>query len=259
MPTGPYPLGPSGRQKTRRGREGVAKLRYVGGKARTAKRIASKITSHGRSVFLEPFMGGGSVSVECIPHFDDVILSDAHPDVAALWQAVASGWEPPTWVTKNEYERLKAAHPSPERAFAGFAASYNGKYFGGYGPEAKSAGRNYLDESRRSIIKKAPILSQEKVQIHHASYEFWNPDDSVVVYADPPYKDTTGYGGTDAFDTERFWRVMDEWVEAGALVYVSEYEAPAHWPMVSEFQRNATLHHAGGPGPRSEGLFFRER
>ena len=232
-------------------------MRYVGGKARTAKRIAAKVTSHDRPILFEPFMGGASVSVECIPHFDCVILSDAHPDVIALWQAVASGWKPPAWVTKAEYEVLKKAEPSPERGFAGFAASYNGKYFGGYGPEAKSAGRNYLEESRRSILKKAPILADDKVFICLAPYDTWHPNELSVVYADPPYKGTTGYGGTDAFDTERFWTIMDEWVESGALVYVSEYEAPNHWMMVSEFQRNATLHHSGGPGPRSEGLFCR--
>ena len=54
-----------------------------------------------------------------------------------------------------------------------------------------------------------------------------------MIYCDPPYADTTGYSGVDAFDSSKFWDVMREWSKTNT-VYVSEFNAPADFEAVWE-------------------------
>jgi DNA adenine methylase len=64
-------------------------------------------------------------------------------------------------------------------------------------------------------------------------------------YCDPPYRGTTGYR-TGAWDPAAF----DTWCEARAResheVFVSEFTAPPHWPVVWEKVRRETC--SGGTG-----------
>lgn len=46
-----------------------------------------------------------------------------------------------------------------------------------------------------------------------------------MIYADPPYNNTTGYGG-EKFDTVEFWITMQLLTDIGHTVFVSEQEAP---------------------------------
>lgn len=46
-----------------------------------------------------------------------------------------------------------------------------------------------------------------------------------VIYADPPYNNTTGYGG-EKFDTIEFWIAMQLLADTGHTGFVSEQEAP---------------------------------
>jgi len=50
-----------------------------------------------------------------------------------------------------------------------------------------------------------------------------------IVYADPPYAQTTPYEAVKPFSTDEFWVVADAWVDAGATVLVSEHVAPDSW------------------------------
>lgn len=231
-------------------------MRYLGGKARQAAWIRGEILARrgDRQIYHEPFVGGGSVAATVAPHFTRVICSDVVPDLIELWKAVTSGWEPPAALSRDEYEALRTAPPSALRAWAGYAASYNGKWFAGYGPTA--SGRDYLAESKRAIAKKAAALREASFAC--TDYAYWKPGPLCVVYCDPPYADTEGYGAAGEFDHPSFWRRMDEWHDAGALVLVSEYTAPSHWHAVSSVERVETMHH-GGPssGARRETLFAR--
>lgn len=61
----------------------------------------------------------------------------------------------------------------------------------------------------------------ERLELSGAPYEAVPISPGDVVYADPPYNGTKGYGCD--FDHERFWR----WVASRDYpVYVSEYTAP---------------------------------
>ncbi|WP_305781470.1 DNA adenine methylase [Nocardia nova] len=236
-------------------------MRYLGGKHRQSKDIERVILEYkgSRSRYVEPFIGGGSVLSRVAPHFRTVVAADASESLVALWREVTiNGWIPPEIISKEEWRSQKASTENTAmKAWAGYAASYNGKWFAGYGPRA--SGRDYLAESARGLIRKAdPLRFHSGLSFIACDYSEHLIDANTVVYCDPPYAGTEQYGATGEFDHTRFWSVMDEWVEKGALVLVHEYTAPDGWVSVLDTDRTETMHH-GGPssGVRKERLFMK--
>jgi len=246
-------------------------MRYVGGKFRQAKHVCFELKRRKklRTRYIEPMMGGGAVFAKAAPLFKEAIGADVVEDLMLFWMAVRDGWTPPIEVSKDDYERLLNEGPSALRGWVGFVASYNGRWWGGYGP--KAAGRDYLAESYRSTMKKAAGMT-------HADFvccPYWEHevDANTAVYCDPPYEHTTGNNhsgrktpegssdgiyGTEHFDHARFWVVMEEWVQKGALVLVHEYDAPEGWERVCTTGRVETMNHRGqSSGSRKESLWTR--
>lgn len=232
-------------------------MRYLGGKHRQASEIAQIIDKHrdGRSKYLEPFVGGGSVFSKVSARFDEATAGDAVPDLIHLWNQVSDGWEPPTTLSKLEWQSLRESQiPSAMRAWAGYAASYNGKWFAGYGPTA--SGRDYLAESHRGIMRKASSM-HPNARFVAGDYSTHIVTSDTVVYCDPPYAGTETYGAADGFDHERFWNCVAGWSLMGALVLVHEYTAPADWTPVYARARVETMNHGGkSSGARTETIFI---
>jgi DNA adenine methylase len=213
-------------------------VRYLGAKPKIAGALSAYITAHEGDMYVEPFLGSGAVFLRAAPHYPKAIASDANPDLMLMWRAIADGWLPPMVLTKTRWLELRAdPNPSPERSFAGFACSYGGSWFGGYIQDRTTATtgkrRDYTDQARRSVVKIGRALA--RFHLETCDYTAHTPlmRPGVVVYCDPPYRDTQEYVGTEhyrgAFNHDRFWATMEEWSEAGATVLVSEYTAPEGW------------------------------
>jgi len=220
-------------------------MRYIGGKSRLVKGIATAILDDTdlRGEYLEPFMGGGAMFGKMASHFAKPVGSDMHEDLMMMWQAVSDGWEPPQIITEAEYAELKNADPSPVRALAGFGGSFGGKWFGGYargGMTAAGEPRNYLSESARAVIRIRSSFEKSLPSFQRADYRDWAPNEGEVIYCDPPYANSQGYS-TGGFDSAEFWSLMNDWVQAGASVYVSEYSAPAGWECIWEQTHRVSL------------------
>ena len=218
-------------------------MQYLGGKSRVAPTLAAAILARrgARTRYVEPFLGAGSIAARLARHFADVRLSDAHPDLVMMWNAVLNtDWYPPTRITKQEWEQLRDAPPSPERGFAGFAYSYGGRWFHHYQSE-----RSLF--SARSLLRKAQMIGPRQVRCHDYRDADGLIDANTVVYADPPYAATTqDWDELRAFDSEAFWAVMDAWSARGALVVVSGYDAPSGWGYAWRARPLSTL------GPKNE-------
>jgi DNA adenine methylase len=212
-------------------------VRYLGGKERIATTISEFLLSQkgDRTIYVEPFIGGGSVYSRVSKHFTRSYGSDTHTDLILMWQALQGGWVPPTSLDSNEYRFLKDSEPSALRAFAGFGCSFGGKWFGGY---ARSGDRNYALNAHNSVMKKSAGMTGT---ISCRDYRDYRPSARSLVYCDPPYADTTGYTGVDAFDSDEFWSTMRAWRDAGALVFVSEDKAPDDWTSVLNIERRRDL------------------
>ena len=118
-------------------------MRYLGGKSRIAKPILEVILANATErtgVYWEPFIGGGGMASKAAKHFNRCIYSDQDEDLMLMWEALATGWEPPEQVSEEEYKALRHAEPSALRGFVGYGCSFGGKWFGGYARSKKISG-----------------------------------------------------------------------------------------------------------------------
>jgi DNA adenine methylase len=230
-------------------------MRYLGGKQKIAKETAAAILKHtpNRSVCVEPFVGGGSMTAALSSHFELSIARDTHEDLILMWQALQNGWIPPDDITEEAYQVLRHSAPSALRAFAGFGLSFSGKWFGGYARDTAGY-RDYCGAAKRGLLKK--LQACKNVLYIQGSYSEAFVQPSWVVYCDPPYTGTTGY--KDAFDSEKFWVKADQWVDMGADVFVSEYKAPKHWTPIGQKTRNRAMRSGEEVKKVTECLFMRE-
>lgn len=226
-------------------------MKYLGGKTRIAREIVGAMDVRGP--WWEPFCGALSVSRH-LAAVGPGLCSDAHPALIALYQAIASGWDPPSALSESEYRAARELPDSdPRKAFAGFGCSFGGKYFGGYA-RAQRTVRNYAAEARRGLLRDVGALVRARVSIEHGSFFDATPRAGWTLYCDPPYAGTTGYAV--AFDSDAFWRRASEWARAGSRVFVSEYACPApHVVVWSKAHRSSVAAEQSARTLREEKLF----
>lgn len=236
-------------------------MKYMGGKGRIAKQLVSAILSDvsDRADWREPFVGGGNVVEHAAPHFDRCVGTDVHPDLIMLWQHLASGADVPSFFTRERYEQLRCAEPSWERGLAGFAASFGGKWFGGYGAQkidAKHPTDHVYYGSLKTIRRQAEVMSSRGVIFACGSYADFAPPAGAVIYCDPPYAGTTKYDGVNVFDHEVFYARCLKWAET-CSVFVSEYALPDAVPsrIVWEMERRNSLSRNDNLRTATERLF----
>lgn len=206
-------------------------MQYLGGKSKIRKQVAAFLESVRKpeQVYFEPFVGGGWVLQEMS---GKRVASDGNKALIALYKAMQQGWQPPDFVSEDEYKAYQKSQVQndPMTAFCGFGVSFAGKWFGGY---ARSEGKTcYAATSKRSLLKQLPLIKD--VKFESRLFSEWSPKDALV-YCDPPYAGTTQYGAFDGFDHNLFWATMREWVDKGNTVVVSEYAAPEDFVCVKEF------------------------
>lgn len=200
-------------------------MQYFGGKFFIAKKLAELLNSNadGTSYYLEPFIGACNVA-PLVKH-DEVLASDINKYLIAMFQALQSGWTPPLSLSKEEYVHIrenKDENP-PLTAFAGFACSFAGKWFGGYAKNHIEGEEGiYATHGRNSLLRLAPTIANVKFSC--TNYSLWEPH-GALIYCDPPYQGTTGYDYADRFDHVEFWEVMRRWSKDNR-VFISEYSAP---------------------------------
>lgn len=162
-------------------------MQYMGGKAKIARRVVEAILADTtrRNRWLEPFVGGGNVLEHAAPHFGRSVGMDAHPDLILMWQAVTDGWSPPD-LTKDRYQELRSYPPSPERGYAGFGASFGGKWFGGYGVSPRDG--EVWRASQRALARQAAVFTAHGVRFRCRLFGEYTPPPGTVVYCDPPVR-----------------------------------------------------------------------
>jgi len=201
-------------------------MKYAGGKARNSKMIAGYINHHtGDAGFLEPFCG--SISVGCKVNAEYKIMSDADSYMISLWRAIDNGWQPPTEVSEKTYNEIREnpdAYPKELVAFVSHACSFAGAYWGGYARDKTN--REYALQGFNGIMKKKPFMKH--MHFFARDYTHWASVRGMVIYCDPPYRDTTQkyrHNKKDGFDSDAFWEQVKEWAKNN-IVFISEFSAP---------------------------------
>lgn len=221
-------------------------MRYLGGKQRIGKEIAAIINgflSEG-GTYCEPFCGMLGVGRRI--KADARYFSDVHEDLILFLQAIQAGWEPPDFISEEEYKQLRHAEPSALRGFAGFGFAFAGTWFRGYAKDNR--GDDYAGAAKRGASKLARDIRNAEIR----QLSFTDAPVATVTYCDPPYVGTTAYAQTPAFDSKAFW----QWVrERPGYVFVSEYNAP-DWVDLFWEKRVSTVSGKGSSARQTEKLFF---
>lgn len=218
-------------------------MQYMGGKSRISKQIADVLNAATKDrVFVSLFCG--SCAIESKVQADIKILNDKHPYLIAMWQALQNGWTPPDVVTKEEYYRVKAnMDENPAlTGFVGFGCSFGGKWWGGYAKDKR--GDDYCGQAKRGLLKDlSGVVNATFTCLDYKDVEIPN---GAIVYADPPYANTTGYtiGG---FDTYEFWDYMRQ-LSKRCDVYISEESAPDDFECVWSKEKVRTLEKSDNVG-----------
>lgn len=172
------------------------------------------------------------------------IGSDNNEYLIAMWNDLQNGWTPPDIITKEMYEDIKNNKDEYSKALvaiAGFCATYNAKWFGGYAGIVKTkinTYRNYYDEAIRNIIKQS--LNLMDVKFINEDYTYFTNYENCLIYCDPPYQGTTQYGSSKNFNYDKFWQWVRE-VSKNNVVLISEYNAPDDFKCVFEKTLTTTL------------------
>lgn len=218
----------------------------MGSKQRLAKDIAPIINEfiqkYNINTYIEPFVGGANM----IEHINckNKIASDNNEYLIAMWNDLQSGWQPPETMSREMYNDIKDNKDEYAKALvaiAGFCATYNAKWFGGYAGIVKTkinTYRNYYDEAIRNIQNQ--LLNLMDVKFIHADYTYFTDYKDCLIYCDPPYQGTTQYGTSKDFDYDKFW----DWIRLMSknnIVLVSEYNAPEDFKCVYEKTLTTTL------------------
>lgn len=227
-------------------------MQYQGGKSRIAKNISEVIINEvsrwkeqncfdncgsyqrererereSNTTFVSLFCGSCAVEVKLASTFDTVVCNDNHKYLIALYQALQNGYDPPAYITEDEYKRVRSNldNETPEYVgFVGFGSSFGGKWFGGYGKSKKPNGeiRWHSEETKRALERDIKYL--QNAEFTCLDYHDVPIPKHSVVYADPPYANTTTYQG-QKFNTDEFWEYMRE-ISKDNQVYISEQTAP---------------------------------
>lgn len=214
-------------------------MKYVGSKNRLSKQLAPIIQSyvdknmlHGGNGYWEPFVGGANMIDKIRCNYKRG--SDTHEYLISLLRHVQQTTiDIPDTITKEEYEDVRRNINNPNEYAAwytdlvGFCASYNGKWFGGYANGVKTkigTVRNYTDEAIKNLKKQAPDLKNIAFECRDFSKYTLEDANDMVIYCDPPYRDTTKYA-TGNFDYERFYAWCKDMAKNNTVL-ISEYWMP---------------------------------
>jgi DNA adenine methylase len=228
-------------------------MRYLGGKSKIRKQVATFLESQRKpnQPYLEPFVGGGWILQEMT---GERYASDGNVALIAMYQALQLGWEPPEFVSEDEwrqYRDMPEPVPDPMMAFARFGCGFGGDWMGGY---ARGVGRCFPKETHDNLMKQLPMIHD--VRFTAGDYRQHSPKD-MLVYCDPPYESTTAYGAFDGFDHVMFWETMRIWSRDNTVI-VSEYQAPDDFLCVKEFASRMGLTTNKEKPVRVERLFMHQ-
>lgn len=233
-------------------------MRYMGGKSRTAKRIAEylNLVREPWQPYWEPFVGAGWVLERIAPDGGANFASDANAYLIAMWQALQAGWKPPQTVTEAEYQAIKEfpeGFPPELVAIVGFGCSFGGKWFAGY---ARGENRNWANEARRSLLQKMKRIRCLDVCFYAGDFlTMVPPAERCLIYCDPPYEGKTGYGAVPDWNSGAFWEHVEALEAYGHTVVVSEYQAPHGFSEVASIQTKTDMNTTNGKERRIERLF----
>ena len=213
-------------------------MRYLGGKSRIAKQIIDIMSAEREEemAWVEPFMGSGKVISQVSGRR---IGADINHEMIALFKAIRGGWKPPAEVSEEFYNEVKhnqSKYSDHLKAFISIGCAFGGKRWSSY---AKGDGRNFAQETYNALMKLKPLI--EDIEFHAGDYKALKIPSRSLIYCDPPYVGTAGYGFE--FNHTEFYDWCRDRVNEGHYVFVSEYSMPKDFEEVWSRNVHVSLAH----------------
>lgn len=204
-------------------------MHYFGGKFKISKDLTNVLNpiTKGKP-FVDLFCGACNV-VEKITTASSRTANDNNPYLIALLKAIQNGYEPPTCVTREQYN-YTMGHLDENPALSGFVGigcSFSGRWKNGYAKSDKYHA-NYAKDAHNSLLRQKQKLNG--VLFTSCDYDKALIPDGAVIYCDPPYRNKRKHYFVNKFDYNAFTK----WVETNKNkydIYISEYkENISAWP-----------------------------
>ena len=214
-------------------------VKYMGGKNMISKQLTDFIKSQvdpSKYEFYDLFCGSCGI-VKNMTEFKKVIANDIETDLYLFWK---DDFALDFFRNEEEYKRYKLDPiPSQRRCFYRFFMSWGGRSWGGYLERRiykdREKDRDFFSEFKNSYNKIKPML--KNVEFHNKSYLDFDMENSVV-YCDPPYEGTQGYGSP--FNHIEFWQRM-RYLSKKNIVFISCEEHPPDFIVVWKKEKLRSL------------------
>lgn len=226
-------------------------MRYVGGKAYNTigkldlgREIVSVIYCMTPSdLFLDVCCGALNVSRH-VKNASRIGIDACRPLITTL-SATIKGWDPPEYVSKDQYTWYKKYGPAhdPLTGFLMFGRSYMGRAWGGFVPDVIHPKRGTTEYVGRTARKTLLAKANDCLDMQLYCLPYWevpDPPPGAIIYCDPPYEGTHPYPHVGPFDHRHFWAQCAYWHLLGCHVYVSEGEGakpPPEWIILKEWAK----------------------
>lgn len=209
-------------------------MRYMGSKRRIWKYISPTILK-GREenqYYVELFCGG----CNSIAQVDgNRIASDINPYLMERWKGLLKGEEYPEEIPRETFIKAKIAYKNTDYtnysvamiSWIGYMASYNGIFYHSYSGIG-SDNKDYVKASMDNIKKQLPLMNG--ITLDCCSYDELDIPEKSIIYCDPPYKGTSGYGAK--FEYDKFYDWCFSRKDEGHKVYIFEYSMPTEFKCV---------------------------
>lgn len=232
-------------------------MRYMGSKRRLARYILPIMLKDRKEGqwWVEPFMGGCNI----LKLIDGPRMgSDFHTELVAFLTAVQSGWQPPAYINEDDYKRIKTSSDLVLKGYVGFLFSFGATYFGSFrrqgtvqhiGEEIAGTplknnykSMDYTNKVARNTVK-ALYEGLIGARLCHSSYENLKIPAQSIIYCDPPYAGTTGYGV--GFNHNIFYDWCRLQKAKGHTIFISEYGMPKDFKCIWSMQLTQNLKQKG--------------
>lgn len=226
-------------------------MRYMGGKSRIAKEIVEVMSAEREEgmAWVEPFMGSGKV-ISLVN--GQRIGADVNHEMIALFKAIRGGWKPPADVSREFYYEVKNnqdKYSDHLKAFISIGCSFGGGKWGGYAKCKR--GDNYAQQTCNTLMKLKPLI--QNMSLYSCDYADLAIPARSLIYCDPPYRNTAGYGFK--FDHNEFDNWCRDRVKEGHYVFVSEYTMPDDFELAWSKEVKVTLDFKDNNMTKTEKLF----
>ncbi len=197
-------------------------MRYTGSKRRIFKYIKPFLRQHvyNSDYYYEPFVGGANSLVN-FDWYSEIsrIAWDINPYLIAMWNELRLGWEPPIYVTEEQYQHIKENKDRYEPSLVGYVGilySFGGTWFKGYANEVP--GKINYETTAKNLILQGHKLKDVKFECRDFFRDWGVIRKNSIVYCDPPYKKD----GVRGYISDKYDYNVYRELSRKSFVYISE-------------------------------------